>query len=398
MLRIKNVVQLDLTELTQETAKTIEQIENCVVALFSKKTAPLLTVLPFKNLVEGVILPTDCEVTNVNGTCSIGKEETFQGKRYYIVNGELVIQGDVTGEQLLNTIVGGIVNGQVLCSISQEQVLGSLGVRVNGNIASYPDGAMLYENDLTIDQGFITAAKDNSTHYTMGKILAMGADLNALKAKNITLLGHEMVVYKEDVLLAKELFSGKIVAIEKDCRLVMGEVKLNYAALRRYGKRIAVLGDVFISDDLDAMRLNEYLEKLSVHGDLILNEAILDDVLEKADEFHDLVVYEGRLLSNTGSLSLSKASLEGLNQPVSIWAVGNLEFKQDVTPQLFKEKVLGLYVFGNATVPEAIHGLALSLVKQLHGQLEPSNGEEGGEDAVPEGVNVIGNAVELKLV
>jgi|GEM_PF-3606468 len=398
MLRIKNVVRLDLTELTEETAKTIERIDNCVTALFSEKTAPLLAKLPIGSMVKSVVIPEGGGVTSVNGVHTIGKADADGEKRFLLINGKLIIRSDVTAEQLSKTICGAEINGTVLCSYSQEQALGALGMHVNGKIQSYPDGAVVHEKDMVIDEAFIKSAEEGSIHYVSGDIIAFDADFAAIKAKNITLLGKSMVVYADKAAQAQALFGGNIIVIEHGCKYVKGDITLDYAALKRFGKHIAVAGNVFISDDLDAKRLNDNLEKLFVYGELICREEILDDVLEKAEEFKDLTVYQGRLIKNEGNLTLSKASLEGLNESVSIWSEGNLEIAGDVDSGLFAKKILGLYISGNVEVPAALHGRALALAKKMDGQIECLEEEKNNGEETPDGITVIDNAVNLKLV
>lgn len=403
MLRIKNVVMLDLTELTEETAAQIERIDNCVIVMLSEESARFLNRLAFENVVQSVVVAKGAKLVTVNGESIISPADHPMQKQYLMVNGRLVIQSGVTPDQLRQTLAGGIVNGTLVCTRSQAEVIREIGVNVNGSLEAYPNNAILHDGDLKVDALFGQMAANNSLHYAIGEIIAFEADLRALADKGVTLMGRRMLVYTDALTDARRVFKGdadRLIAIERGMRYVKDELTLDYAALRRLGKNIFVKGDVFISDDLKAEQLHGYLERLVVKGMLVCREPVLDDVLAVTQDFGDLTVYEGRLIRNEGAMELSAASLEGFDEPVSIWSEGSLAFDADVTSELFLEKILGLYIFGAASVPEHLHGRALSRVKRLDGELTPEKEKEQAqaEEVLPPDVKVMGNAVELKLV
>lgn len=406
MLRIKNVVMLDLTQLTEETAKTIEMIDNCVTAFFSSETVKLMPLIPFKNLVKSVVLDKDARLMSINGICNIHASDLSASKQYLNINGKLIIDRDVTPNQLASTLVGGHVNGIVLSSAAQSEALKGIGLNVNGRMEVYPDGAILHTQGLKIDEAFTASAEPGSIHYALGDIDARDADLKALGEKHIELYGKRLLIYEDafgDACAVYKTESGDIIRIPRGMRYVKDDITLDYATLRRLGKRIFLAGDCFIADDLTEDMVAAHLEKLVIKGRLVLSESIMDSILNVADDFTDLITYTGRLIKNEGAMTLSKQSFEGFTEPVTLWSEGMMTISKDVPCELFCEKVSGLYIFGQLSVPKALHAAALMRAKRVEGNLSAKGSEEDSDQAENEdlqmgNVKVIGNAVEFKLI
>jgi len=406
-LRIRNVMKLDLTDLTPETADTIESVQNCMVALFSERTAALQARIPFGNLMRSVVVLDGVRIHTVNGKDTIRplidiKDAKEQPPAFYLINGRLTIEPGVSPEQLRRTVAGGLVNGNLLCTDSQANLLGSIGLVVNGKINAYPDGVILREGDLTIDEGFASTAADNQTYMATGTINGLDADLDGLADRGIQFEGAGLVVWEDRLPAARRVWSGDISAIRcvpEGFAYVAGDLLLDRFALRQHGPLMYVDGDCVLFDDLSTEQLTDRLSRLIVHKKLIAPERLIDPVLDACSEYGSLLVYPGRLLRNQDTMEISAATLEGFNDPVSLYNEGYLTFEADISPELLRDKILAIYCHGAMEVPKQLHGIALGLIKEINGHLSVKDEEKPSDNKdIDPNIRVIENAMELRLV
>lgn len=404
-LRVQNVMVLDLTELTPETADTIDSVDNCMLAVFSQRSSALQGRIPFSNLMKSVVAPDGVRVRFVNGKETIGPAQADAGGEpaFYLVNGKLTIESGVTPERLKRLIAGGVVNGKVLCTESQAETLRSIGLSVNGKIASYPDGVILCEGTLMVDARFVSAAKDGETYMATGQVCALGDEIAALAEKGVRLQGSRLLVRDKNLEAARQVWNGDTSAVRcvPEGFVYADDLILDRFSLRRLGPSIYVDGDCTVSDDLTPEQVSAGLSKLIVGGTLTACERLIDPLLDVCAEYGDVMVYSGRLLDNSGSMEISAATLEGLAEPVTLRNSGYLAFESDVTSDLLREKVLAIHCSGEIRVPKPLHGAALSLAKRLDGHISVADNdsdEDQKQTGVDPDIRVMENAMELKLV
>ena len=70
-----------------------------------------------------------------------------------------------------------------------------------------------------------------------------------------------------------------------------------------------------------------------------------------------------------GQARISKEMLEGLEHKLMLCVAGQLSIDADISPELFAEKVEGLYIVGQASVPEHLHGVFMNKAKGITGQV-----------------------------
>ncbi len=404
-LRIENVMMLDLTELTTETADTIDSIQNCMIALFSPASAPLQSRLPFGNLMKSAVVPAGAHLHSVNGSDRITAAPAGQEPKptFFQINGKLTVEPDVTVEQLQGTVLGGIVNGVLICSTRQAEVFRAVGVSINGRMVAYPDGVRLHDGTLSIDANFLALAQDGETYMATGDVRALEDGLAALIERNIRLMGSSLLVRAQDLPLARQLWkddAARIRCVPEGYTYAEGGLKLDRFSLRRYGPAIYVDGDCSVSEELTAEQLTAGLTKLAVRGRLTAPERLEDALFDLCETYGSLLFYPGKLMENTGSMELSSGTLEGLTEPVTLYNAGFLQIKPDVTPELLRAKVQAIHCYGEIQVPNALHGVVLSLAKEMNGHISILGAEEeqGAPQPLDPDIRVIGNTMEYKLI
>ncbi len=401
--RIKNVMILDLTELTPETADTIIKIDTCMVALFSEKSAQLMGRLSFGNLMTSAVVPEGVKAQVSNGKLHLTAGNIQAGApRYLVCNGYIIIDPDVAPDALSTLYAGGVINGKVVCTRPQADALQRVGFTVNGSWRVYPDGARLVEGSLTVDAAFAAQAEEGALYYATGRVIALHDGLAALAAKGIRLMGSTLITREGMRAAAQAVWAGEAGAmrfVPDDLTYIAGDTTIDRIALRRHGSKLYIDGDCAFAEGLTAEQLQAGLERMQVSGNLVVPEALLDDVLSVCDSFDDVYDYPGRLLRVSGKMTLSAATLEGLPAPVTLFVEGMGELTPDVTPELVREKLLAVYVFGELHVPETVHGLMLSLARRVEGEIRPVEEDAKSTEEKPDGdVRITGNAMELKLV
>lgn len=402
-LRIKNAMFLDLTELTEETANNIEAIDHCMMALFSQESSALQSKIAFDNLMMSAVVPAGVRPRIVNGSERIGwAEAETSAPVYYVINGKLTIDAEVSPAQLRRMLAGGILNGKVLCTNGQAEVLRAAGFSVNGKVVSYPDDAELHVGDLTIDEGFASCAVPGKRYFVTGKVSALTQGMDVLAQKGVRIQGASLIVREHNVQAAQAVWCGSVSAVRpipEGLAYVEKSLMLDRVALRRYGKALYVDGNCFVAESLTAQQLQNGLTKLMVAGCVVTPEGLLDPLLDVCGDYADLVAYDGRLLVNKEVLEISAATLEGFDHPVSLWHEGVLTIDADVSVAMLREKIEGIYLFGEVCVPKALHGTVLSLAKRMEGHITVAGRERAQQpEEAQADVRIIENVMEMKLV
>ncbi|GEM_PF-683428 len=73
---------------------------------------------------------------------------------------------------------------------------------------------------------------------------------------------------------------------------------------------------------------------------------------------------------HTGNKTINRQLLEDADPGIKLCLVGMLTVEPDVTPELLQTKLLGLYLVGQAMVPERLYGAFMRAVKEVTGNVE----------------------------
>lgn len=349
----KLIINCDICDTRKATEATLAAYEsiliNCDDVLVNAASKELLSRFDVQFNCDNVVeVEGDVKSTNVNGRYQIKSTDEIPEKTFLMVNGVLEI-GPGT-QQVLKQYLGISVNGK---AIYPESLSGAVGMlKVNGTVACYPDGAIVLKNNAVIDRTFTLRAKEK-LYWSDKRMIIVDPSLNveALVNKGATFSAGE-------VIIAEGLVEGLIDRIDEKARItivpdgtavVTNDLELDTTAIKRYGKKLCVLGDAKVYEEAgDALAEIAYL---NIRGDVEVAESMLDRLMEAAAEISGKVNVmkrpRGRLFENKLSFRVSKWLLEQEKNGVSVRNCVKLCLDEDVPNELILER---LQISGCASV------------------------------------------------
>ena len=173
---------------------------------------------------------------------------------------------------------------------------------------------------------------------------------------------------------------GQITLLEANTRYVADDLTLRGtdAMLKLRGERY-VAGNLTLMDTVTPAHLAG-MGRLWVTGTLMLPEALLDTVLPRLANEPELVPYQGKLLVDEEKMELGEAELSAYTQGVTLLVQGQLDLREDLAPEVLREKVRLLYNCGQvilnaeqqaALLPVTINQGYLSLRKAETEKTQP---------------------------
>lgn len=338
---IVNCATCDARKILEENYSHYEQITvNCATVLSGPNAKAVMSRLPLAlNCADVLEAENDAELRTVNGGAEIKAGDAVPGSKYYmVVNGSLTIGPDT--EKQLGQCTGMYVNGLLTCP---ESIYAKLrGVKVNGAVSCYPDGAIVLKRNAVIDRLFELRAK--SGLYWSGKRMIMvdpALDAEKLKTKGVSFSTREAIVAesKAEALIALIDEKTDIVVVPDGTAVVTDDVTLDGDALRRYGDKLYVIGDVTVPEDGGAL---EKLAYLNVRGDAKVPEAFKEKLLSALSDIAGEIKtarHRGAVMEDKPLVRVTKWMLEQQPQGIDVIDCGVVAIDPDVPKELITERL-----------------------------------------------------------
>lgn len=290
---------LDLRNVSEETLASYEHIKiQAALMLTTPRVEALLAKYPVEMEVDNALpCGEDTVVSMVNGKSTLTAAHKPEKDTILMVNGKLTVAADaVEALRAYNKI---IVNGKALCPASLTAVMSEKAM-VNGKLSVYPDEAVVLKGTVKLDKSFLLRAQ-NRLYWTEKQFVAVDAklDADALAAKGARFAAPKAVL---DERLAEKLVplfaeDTELVILPEGAAFVDDDLKLTPAALRRYGKKFYVTGDVTIP--AESAGVLEQVEYLHAGGSVTVAAALEDAFYAIPDaEYGELRVLKGALVND----------------------------------------------------------------------------------------------------
>lgn len=338
-LEIKTVL-CDMRKVQEETLAGYESIAvNASLALVSSRVRALLAQYPVTlNCMQVLDLDEDVTFSTVNGVTELTGSNAPNGKQFLLVNGSLCVSPDAG--DALRQYIGITVNGTLQCPRS---LLGRMGnLQVNGKTYAYPDGAILLKRTAVLDPLFLLRARQG-VYWAAKRIVAVDARLDgeALAARGVRFSAPEAILSGSLAPALAPLFDNEtdLIVVPDGTSVVQDDLTLTDAALRRYGPKLYVLGDLTLTEDSrGAMR---QLSFLHVNGDVTLPAALAEEFAALDAEYGELSVVQaqGRTLSGLTHATISRAMLLKEEDGLRLLGCAYIDLDEDIEPQLILERL-----------------------------------------------------------
>ncbi len=258
--KIINTAICDARNVTEESLTGYDSITiNAGALINGARSKELLDKYSVKvnagNIIE---VPDDQKIAmqNINGKGEIGPDADGTGV-YLLVNGRLTIaEGSLEAVRSYFKIT---VNGKVLMPAGYMGRFPNLSVC--GRAEYYPDGAAILKAFTRIDDLFIARAS-RSLYYCSGPLffLDTGIDSEKLLEKGFRFAARKIVIAESLLGRLLPLFDEEteLVRVPDGTRFIEGALELLPKAIRKYGTKLYVHGDVMIQN-AEALSSLEYL-------------------------------------------------------------------------------------------------------------------------------------------
>lgn len=337
-----NTAVCDIRSVSEETLAAYGQVSIDCATLISSPEAKALLARHHVEVSTATTLSLDgaVQVSTVNGTMQLtpGQAASVE-KIFLLVNGCLDIAPGC--EEMLKSYAGIMVNGTVDAPESMTGLL--TGLIVNGCIRTYPDGCIRLKNTTVLDRTFPLRAKQDALYHAASRIIAMNGDIDFAKLgeKNVRFASKKLLITEGLVEAALPLFDEKtdIQIVPDGCVYLDDDLELNEAAVRRYGGKLCIDGDLILLEDGPWLDQVTYLR---VEGDVLAVKE-LGDRLSTMDMTYDtLYLVGGTPLINRASIHLTRGMLEGAERGVSLVACAMVTVDDDIPAQLLREKLVSV--------------------------------------------------------
>jgi hypothetical protein len=268
-----------------------------------------------------------------------------------------------------------LLNGVVLHPASFD----TSNITLNGANLAYPDGAIVMLQKLELDNAFINSAVPGATYFVLGvsedmmsngeldgemaaammKNIGVSAveplDLDLLKSKGIRFNTPWITVSEENAQVLMTMVEGNYGStIIPAGYKPMEKGRLDSIAVRRFGKRIFVKGDLEITPE-DSNALSQ-VESLIILGSVRISEKLLDAFLSKCDKFGNLMVYEGEYIAVNGEeYTISQELMEDLEEGATFsFKDSMVQIPAEVPSELIQEKIHKIYL-RSSTLTISLH-------------------------------------------
>ena len=119
------------------------------------------------------------------------------------------------------------------------------------------------------------------------------------------------------------------------------------------------------------------IEDIKNLGVIIAPEELMSKVSAKVTKnLGTIVPYKKGWRLYSGHTIIDKAMLEALDEPLEFIQTGHLEFEDDVTPELVKDKVKAFHNYGHVQANEAIFGVITAKCLENYGHISKGDEED----------------------
>lgn len=352
---IINSAVCDAREVREETLAACDVVINSGLVLANREARDLLNRYSV-TINGGDLLDAqgEVEIATFRGAAEIGPGQLPpRGKCILKGSGTLTI---VPGsEAVLEHYLAIKVSGSVVCPQSLSPCLTML--KLSGTLSCYPDGAVLLKQTTLLDRTFHLRTRQDACYFASRRVVALdpAIDFEAMARKHVRFVTRELLVAESLAEAAVPLFDEKaeITILPDGCAFLPRDVTLDETLLLRQGGKLYIKGDLTVPGG--SAGLLGQVTYLYVRGDIRIDRGLMSLLGAIPDLRYDgeLQPLSGALIEDRINLVVDRELLENSPQGLTITGCVNVKFREDISPQLIRDRLLRLEECVNVTCTEA---------------------------------------------
>jgi hypothetical protein len=229
------------------------------------------------------------------------------------------------------------------------------GVRIDGRIFAYPDGAEVLVRSTELTEHFVAVRAENAVIWTLDFVNALNsAAVAALAAKNISVRCGSIIINESDNKKYGEHFLTDSREIVPDgFQYIEGDLTFTELGSRLLGGKLYITGELTVAKN--AVAAFGRLACVYVGGQAYIPEAAIETWKKIGTAKGGVILYYGSLWRIIGKESISREQLRSaaeLGERYTLIISGEVEFAADVTGDdlaCFDE----IYYAGKVSIPAA---------------------------------------------
>ncbi|MQG58213.1 MAG: hypothetical protein FI707_06740 [SAR202 cluster bacterium] len=363
--RIGNVGLLDLRNATAESLAPIAGVNNVGFMVTSRETASLVAKMSTGNVGALAIAPADATLINGPVTFSAGYLGNGDKPLSLIVNGRLVVEADVSAQDIEEGVQTLVINGDVICPKPLESAILLKIAWNNGQVLTYNEGDILAPNRFVLDRPYLESLDDGSSLVVARGFSApdvLPNDLLKRKIRSIA-VGRSAQFHAENADLLRSRIVNltgrlRLRVIPEGFQLVDMPLDIDDAMLRSLeAAKLQVEGRVVIERGVDPALLDSGISALAVRDLLICPVELRDVIAAKCDLLSTRAVfYQGELWFVESEMELVPSRFEFLDGAATLIVTGDLVVSPDVEPKTLADRLDRVHNLGDIYCSQAQMG------------------------------------------
>ena len=364
-----NCAGCDTRKALKENYEQYESITiNAATVVTNSNGKAFLQALPITlNCANVQEVPDDVDLITVNGKAEIKSSDAVPENPFLLlVNGSLIIGPNT--EKYLGRCVGMTINGSVRYPESMTAYLGKM--NVHGSSSCYPDGSIILKSNAVIDGLFTLRAKE-SLYWSPRRLIMTDPDLDPqkLQEKGCRFASKEVILTQSKVEAMIDLISedSDIIIVPDGTAVVLDDLTLDAKALRRFGDKLYVAGDVEVPLEGDCL---DSLQYLVVKGDAVIPQQHRDRFMEVLTDLEgevEILKPRGFRIEDRLSLKITGWMLQQHPDGLDVRSCMTVS----LSPELTKEQIVNQLYIADCAVIRCTEDqeAAVSMISEDVGQI-----------------------------
>ncbi len=342
--------------------------------------------ITLKNIGNTFLVPDSAKVSFNMGVTLIDQKylDTLTSPTHLISMGAIMLADNTDTAQLSEKISGIHLMGAIVCPENMTGAVSSLVKNQMGVTVTYPSdtrATVKAENGhLILNNDYVSSLKENTVLIVNGNLNAsenINSDLAEKNILHIIVNGYYTLSADNRTLLGgKSTVNGRTIVIPKGYDLIKSGLTFDECNIAKYkGKNIFVPGTVTFDPSVTQTKLEEnsfslMCEKAVLPADL---KNSVSDILLGSDA--KIISYNGKLVKNKESRKITMKELSFSESPLHLLNYGTVELDENISDELFNEKVSGIHNYGMIKCSDELYGLVQLKMTENEGSVSNTDPE-----------------------